>query len=207
MSPPITLTPIVGAHPDCDVPDGGTGVPVTLNEGGDTVPFVQTGPGIQLQAFTTEGDFCQPPTEILPLPGTPPPSASALISLGNRVYQLHHFMRVPAQGSLYLFCGRVNTGAVAIPINQNFVFRGASVSFDVVDPANDYRLELLLSTGAGYSVAESIAIPAGELGGFSTSFDVEGDAGNGVGARLVRTGGTGKSTFHLMTVSLELRDR
>jgi hypothetical protein len=204
---PIQLDPIVSDNPDCDVPDGGTGTPVTLNEGGDPIDVVQAGPGIQLGGFTTEVVTCTPPIDDTPsMPSLPPPP-SALISLGNRVYQFHSWTRVSEQGSQYLYSGDVNTAAVALIIEQNFAFRGASISVDVADPTNTYELELLLSTGVGYSVAERLVLPSTTLGAVANDLTVEGDLGNGIGFRLIRTDGSGKSAFHLVTVSVALRDR
>ncbi len=171
-----------------------------------SIPSAPIGTGIILPPDTSVGTTCSAPLCSPSVPEVPVGPSAALLSLGNRVYQFSHFIRVPVQGTLYLFYGLAATSSVPLNIDQDVCLRGVSIAVDTADPGNDYLVEILAKTTGAYGVVNTLELPAGEPDAEKLSLVEELAAGTGIGMRIVRTSGSGKSTFRNLTVSLEMRD-
>jgi hypothetical protein len=199
---PIELNPITSTEETCGPPDE------LVSPATDTsdIPTAPTGPGIILDPTTHTEHVCGKPSESDPAPTPPLPPPSALLSLGNRVYQFSHFLRVSDEGTMWLLFGRAATSKVALLLDQDVALRGISIEVDDADLNNDYDLEIFARTTGGYQYIDALPLPKGETQAYRINLVDELAAGTGVGLRMNRTSGSGKSAFHHITVSLEMRD-
>ena len=203
MPPPITLNPITSDEATCGPPEDLVSPPVDTGD----IPSAPPGTGIILNRTTHSEHVCGKPSDCEPSPSPPLPPPSALLSLGNRVYQFSHFIRVPVEGTLWLLYGVIGTSAVPLVVDQKVALRGISIAVDEIDLDNDYTLEIYARTTGAYGLVDSLDLPAGNLDAYRVNLVDEIDEGAGVGLKLIRKSGIArKSTFHLLTVSLEMRD-
>ena len=199
---PIELNPITSEEETCGPPDE----LVSPAEDTSDIPTAPPGPGVILDPVTHTEYVCGKPTDCDPAPSDPIPPPSALLSLGNRVYQFSHFLRVSDEGTMWLLYGRAATSKVALLLDQKVALRGISIEVDEADPNNDYALEIFARTTGDYSYVNALPLPKGETQAYRIDLTEQIDQGAGVGLRMNRTSGSGKSAFHHITVSLEMRD-
>jgi hypothetical protein len=107
---------------------------------------------------------------------------------------------------MWLLFGRAATSKVALLLDQKVALRGISIEVDEADPNNDYDLEIFARTTGDYTYVNALPLPKGETQAYRIDLTQEIDQGAGVGLRMNRTSGSGKSAFHHITVSLEMRD-
>lgn len=105
---------------------------------------------------------------------------------------------VPGAGTLQLEWA--GDSLVAMRQNRAGTITGASVQVNVVDASRDYNLSIRVN---GIEVA-TLALPAGSLGNDTVALSSPLAAGDLLSAFLVRTAGSGASTFDEETAFVEI---
>jgi len=200
---PITLDPITPEEHECGPPEELVTPPTYTGD----IPEAPPGTGIVLTRTTHTAYVCGKPSDDESAPTPTPPASSALLSLGNRVYQFTHFMRIPVEGTLWLLFGVIGTSAVPLVLSQKVALRGISIAVDEADLDNDYTLEIYARTTGDYAFIDALDLLKTKLSAYRINLVDEIDQGAGIALRMIRKNGIArKSTFHLLTVSLEMRD-
>lgn len=113
------------------------------------------------------------------------------------VWQFGRSIAVPTSGTLQLF--GVDSNAVGVRIMRACTVTGGSIQVNVQDNSRSYNLEIRKN---GTAVA-TVSLASGTVGNSDTTFSAPFAAGNILTAYLVRTSGTGASTFTSMDVQVE----
>ena len=107
--------------------------------------------------------------------------------------------RVPSNGTRYLRVGNVFTSQAGYEIFEAVTLTAISIRVNTSDATNDYDLEILSPSSASQTVIATLSFPSGTTA-TSTTVSIAISAGSELGARLVRTAGSGNSDFVTYTV-------
>ena len=111
--------------------------------------------------------------------------------------QLGTSLNVPDVGTLYYDYNSVSTASAPVRRSYAGTFDRLGLRLDVVDSSRAYNLEILVNG----VVEDTVPIPVDTLG-LTASINVVHSIGDDIAARLVRTSGTGISSFQLSTLEL-----
>jgi hypothetical protein len=106
--------------------------------------------------------------------------------------------KVPVGGTLWLKNGDVFSSAAPVKLSANARLERISISTDSSDGSRDFEAQILKNG----SLADSLPLPSGSVGEYSVLGSPVGyGAGDLVSARIVRTSGSGASTFANINVT------
>jgi len=106
---------------------------------------------------------------------------------------------VPASGTLYLSTGRVFTSSVPVIATESLTLSGVSIGVDKPDIVRGFSLDVLVNG----VVVFALPLPAGTVKQ-SSQFLALVDSGDEIALRIVKTSGSGKSSFKNAVISLVL---
>lgn len=120
-----------------------------------------------------------------------------------RTYAFNAPMRVPSStGLLYLRSGDVPTSAAPIVVTAAADLRSSSIRVNSPDPSRSYMVEFMVN-GA---VVDTLSIASGNDSNLKTTMSGSVSAGDEIAVRMQRTGGSGRSTFRRVVVTLDLAE-
>jgi len=175
--------------------------------------------GTAVDPVSPGGVLIDPLTE-LTQPGGPLPAGTAIIAdgLGGYIFgspagadvrfavQFHHDAGVPSFGTRYLRYGEgVHTSQAGFRMTADGQLRGITVQVNTTS-TNDYDIEILrdpAGRAGGPFVLGTLALPAGSLFAVDRSLAVAVTTAMEIGARVVRSSGSGVSSFTALVVKTE----
>lgn len=116
---------------------------------------------------------------------------------GGRVYQFSQIRKVPNAGTLYLYYGQVLTSAASFSVDTSASLRAATIVVNV-SSTNTYQLEVLKNG----IVVETLILLSGSTEALTSGFTTSLAASDNLAVRLVKTAGSGTSSFNNITVAL-----
>jgi hypothetical protein len=121
----------------------------------------------------------------------------------GRAYQFSACFAVPsARGVLYLRTGDVPTSSAPITVDRAATLTGAAVTVDVADGTRTYELQVLVNG----TVRETLVLASGFIKAATTGFSYSVTALDEISLRLVRSSGSGKSTFQNAVATLTVSE-
>lgn len=111
---------------------------------------------------------------------------------------------VPSSGPLYLSFSGVTNSSSGLTFPRTGNITSLSVTVDSADGSRDYDLDVVRDpTGTPVSLT-TLALPSGSRSAYSSSLSISITAGWELGLRMVRTSGSGDSTFNDIVAAIEV---
>lgn len=120
----------------------------------------------------------------------------------GKIFQLGEVRKVPNAGTLFLRSAEILGSSVPIRMIRSGTLRAASLSVNVVDASNTYKLSVQKN---GVEV-ETLALPLSTLAVSTTTFTTTYVAGDNIRLAVIRLTGSGSSAFDEIHATLEIVD-